>query len=470
MTTISTFPTTFQDCSSLSAGDIRKLREKIRSDPPWFLRTALKMKLWAKQEEIALSVRDHQETAVRSCNSSGKTFIAAGLVHWWLMAHEESVVVTTAPTGRQVREVLWREIRGLASGRRLYPSKSVQEVQIDITPKWFAIGLSTDAPDQLQGFHSPHLLVIVDEASGVMEPIYQAIDGLKPERILLIGNPLSNEGRFARDFAMPGISKIRISAFDTPNLKEGRVVWPGLVTQEEVNRLRDRYGEDSDVYRVRVMGEFPAADSTSLIAVGEIASAMERRVDPGHFEKKMGVDVARFGDDRTAVVIRQANKVTRKETWSGRDLMQTTGEVLRIAKEEKVLPGNVFIDSIGAGAGVVDRLREQGWRVSAVNVAEKAKDDEQFLNLRAEIFHALKEWIASAELPRDDDFYELSAIRYKFTSRGQLQIESKEDMKKRGLASPDIADALALTMASPARVVMQRASDAVKPFYSDIGF
>ena len=320
--------------------------EELKQDPIYYSKEILKTELWEKEKEILQALKDYKEVSVKSCHASGKTFTAAIAVHWWL-AKEDSIVITTAPTFRQVKEILWREIRSAVIGKGIYPEATILDTQINLRDKWFALGLSTDRPDQFQGFHSANLLVVVDEASGVTQEIYEAIDGLSPTKILLIGNPLKNEGRFADSFKNTLVHKITISAFDTPNVKEGRSVIPGLITSGDVERMKSYYGEDSDVYRVRILGEFPLADVDSLISVDDIAKAIQRQVDvKKQWEKKMGVDVARFGDDRSAIVIRQMEKVLRKEVFSSLDTMQITGNVLRIAKEEGIQAQNINIDVI----------------------------------------------------------------------------------------------------------------------------
>jgi len=429
--------------------EILKFQEKIRQDPVYFIEEVLGNPLWEKQKQILEAVRDHREVAVRSCHASGKSYVSGRIVHWWLNSHKDSVVITTAPTFRQVKEVLWREIKGSVAGKHIYPERAILDTKIDISDQWFALGLSTDKPDQFQGFHSPHLMVLIDEASGIQPEIEEAIDGLTPEKIVRIGQPLRTTGRFADCFRMEGICKMCISAFDTPNVKEGRLVIPGLIKSEDIESFKIKYGEDSNVYKVRVLGEFPLQDEDSLISIDDIAKAIERdvTVEP-HFEKKMGVDVARYGNDRSVILIRQMEKVLRKDIFSSMDTMQIAGQVLRIAKEEHVKPENICIDTIGVGAGVYDRLREQGWSASSVNVAESPRDKDNYINLRAELYASkVKAWIKTADIPNDDDFYELANIKYKFTSQGKLQIESKEDMKKRGIESPDVADALMLTFA-----------------------
>lgn len=446
---------------------IIQFQEKIRNNPVFFVEEVLGNPLWEKQKEILEAIRDNHEVAVRSCHASGKSYVSGRIVHWWLNSWKDSVVITTAPTFRQVKEVLWREIKGSIRGKKIYPEKAVLDTSINISDQWFALGLSTDKPDQFQGFHSPHLMVLIDEASGIQPEIEEAIDGLTPEKIVRIGQPLSTTGRFADSFRMAGVKKMQISAFDTPNLKEQRIVIPGLIKAQDVENFKIRYGEDSDVYRVRVLGEFPSQDSSSLISVNDIANAMNRTVNvQSGFEKKLGVDVARFGNDRTVLLIRQMEKVLRKEVFSGLDTMQITGRVMALAKEEHIKPENIYVDPIGVGGGVVDRLIEQGWRVNAVNVAESPEDKENYLNLRAELYaHKVKEWIKTADIPNDDDFYELANIKYKFNSKGQMQIESKEDMKKRGLDSPDVADALMLTFGSKGFITIPKQSMPLEGYY-----
>lgn len=449
--------------------EIQTFQKRVREDPVFFVKKILQNSLWEKEEEILLSVRDNPITAVRSCHASGKSYTAARVVNWWLISYPNSVVITTAPTFRQVKEILWREIRGCVAGKSLYPKDSVLETAINIGPNWFALGLSSDKSEQFQGFHSPHLLAVVDEASGVSPEIYEAIDGLAPERILMIGNPLQVAGRFADSFKMPGVSKIHISGFDVPNIKENKKVIPGLLTVEDMDRMKAYYGEESDVYRVRALGEFPLQDSDSLIGVDEVSKCMEREVNVlPQWEKKMGVDPARFGDDRAVILVRQMEKVIRKDIFMNLDTMQLVGHIMRIAKEEGVKPENIYIDEVGMGYGPLDRLREQRWMVNGINVGSKADDNEHYDNLRAELYAKhVKEWLKTGSLPKDDDFYELANIKYKFNSTGKLQLERKEDMKKRGLPSPDVADALSLTFAGKGGFIMPQPTEAIKPYYGD---
>lgn len=449
---------------------ILDFQKGTQNDPISFVEKVLGDSVWEKQKEILEAVRDNKEVAVRSCHASGKSYIAGRIVHWWLNSYEDAVVITTAPTFRQVKEVLWREIRNSASGKHIYPKGAVLDTQINISDKWFALGLSTDKPDQFQGFHSSHLLVLIDEASGIQPEIEEAIDGLTPTKIVRIGNPLQNTGRFADCFRQADVKKMQISAFDVPNVKENKIVIPGLITKSDIEHYKARYGEDSDVYRVRVLGEFPLQDAESLIGIDEVSKAMERVVEVNpQFEKRMGVDIARFGNDRSVIVVRHMDRVIKKVLIRGQDLMSLAGQVIKVARDEYIKGENIYLDVIGYGAGVVDRLLEQGWSVNGVNVAEKADDNEHYANTRAELYNRVKDWLRTGQLLRDDDFYELSAIKYKFTSTGKMLMESKDDMKKRGLDSPDVADALMLTFANAYRFQSTQASEPVKHYYPELG-
>ena len=190
-----------------------------------FVRRDLKTPLWGKQAQILRSIKRNRRVAVRSCNGSGKTFVAACAVIWWLMAHpnDPAMVVTTAPTQHQVRDLLWREIRTLYfKNTSVFPSTTtITHTTLELSPKHYATGLSTDSPERFQGFHETNILFVVDEASGVREEVYDATEGSmtsRSARLLLIGNPTSLAGTFYKAFHQrrTQYKKIHISAFDTP--------------------------------------------------------------------------------------------------------------------------------------------------------------------------------------------------------------------------------------------------------------
>lgn len=218
----------------------------------------------------------------------------------------------------------------------------------------------------------------------------------------------------------------------------------------------EQYGEDSTVSRVEVMGQFPKADDDTVIPMDLINSAIDRDVTLAASEPILwGLDVARFGGDNSALCVRQGNTVLEITTFNSMDLMQLCGAIKNRYDDSTVMerPQEILVDVIGLGSGVVDRLAEQNLPVRGVNVAEAPSTKKNYLNLRAELWFAIKDWLAQRDcrLPNNDELAsELAAPQYKYTSSGKIKIESKDEMRKRGIKSPDKADALALTMASSA--------------------
>ena len=431
-------------------------------DPVGFVSKQLGASPWSKQIEIIEAIRDHSRVAVRSCNGSGKTYIAAYVVLWWLMCHTDAVVITTAPTGHQVKDVLWREIRRAYNENQFLIGGNLLRTSLDMGAKHFALGLSTDTPERFQGFHEGHILFVVDEASGVREGIFEAIEGSLTSadaKVLLLGNPTSLRGTFYEAFhKRRGLWKtIHISAFDTPNLQQDNVGIPSLVTPKWVADAEKNWGTESYLYQVRVLGDFPTESEDTLIPLKLIEQAVELGVvssehDSGNedgAQVEVGVDVARFGSDKTAICVRRGDQVISLETFSRQDTMNTAGQVVRVSR--KYSPGAIRIDEIGIGAGVIDRLRElKVPHVEGVNVARRAGNPEHFSNLRAELFDGLRERFQDRRMsiPGDPELIsQLASIRYSFTSSGQMRIEDKDDLRARGERSPDLADALMLAFA-----------------------
>lgn len=452
------------------------------SDPAGFVKNRLGARLWDAQVEILEAVRDHVRVAVRSCNGSGKTYVAAHVVLWWLMAFPESMVITTAPTEHQVREVLWREIRRAYRGNEELIEGKLTRTTLELGDKHYAHGISTNEPERFQGFHEGNILFVVDEASGMREDIFEAIEGSMTSagaRLLLLGNPTALGGTFYEAFHRRRDlwHTMHISAFDTPNVVSGEIEVPGLVSPGWVEDTALTWGEESPMYQVRVLGEFPSEGEDSLIALRLIEAAVVRapgvsktvgaygstptpvhREPQGGWETQggpieLGVDVARFGNDRTVICARQGERVLSLEAFNRQDTMATVGRVVEAVRRygPEVVEA-VRVDTIGIGAGVVDRLRELGVAgVAAVNVSERARNPEQFVNLRAELFDGLRQRFQESriQIPDHPDLIaELSTLRYSFSSSGQIRLESKDALRAQGIASPDHADALMLAFAA----------------------
>lgn len=448
------------------------------TDPAWWVRTVLGHELWPAQIEIIESVRDNRVTAVKSCHGPGKSFIAADTALWFLYAHKPSIVITTAPTDRQVKGILWKEIRKSHKGAKipLGGQRLLQEIKLD--EDWFAWGFTAPEydPDRFQGFHEINILVVVDEASGVSEEIYDAIEGIlttDTSRLLLIGNPTNPQGRFAEVFRTGRGKRISISAFQTPNFTTfgiteediakgtwqdkitGPLPWPELTTPRWVRERWEKWKPGSALYEAKVLANFPEIGIDTLIPLHWIEAAVQRELPEGS-PKLLGVDVARFGSDET-VIFRRAGPVARIEKiLPMSDTMETAGHVAATIRSTQAAWAN--IDAVGIGAGVLDRLVEQKLPANEMQSGAAARDPERFLNARAEWYWTLREAFEKGEIDIEDDeilISQLSSIRYKMTSKGQVQIESKEDLKKRNQQSPDRADALMLAFGKPRRAPIQ---------------
>lgn len=458
--------------ASPRTSDARAAMVRAQSDPAWWVSSVLGNTLWPKQVEIIESVRDHRETAVKSCHAAGKSFTAANVALWWLFNHRHSIVITTAPTDRQVRGILWKEIRTGHQRARVPLGGTLLSQELKLDNDWWAWGFTAPGydPDRFQGFHAIHTLVIVDEASGVTEDIYDAIDGVltaDESRLLMIGNPTNPSGRFAKAFKTPGIAKVSIGAFDTPNFTTfgiteadiaagaweqkitGPLPNPYLVTPRWVADRYKRWGPDSAMYGAKVDARFPAAGNDTLIPLHWIEAAVARTLVPSA-PSELGVDVARFGSDETVIMHRAGPVARTLKVIPMSDTMETTGHVVQAIAAVKALAAKV--DAVGVGAGVYDRLKELKQPAREMQSGQAAKDPERFANARAEWWWGLRERFEVGDIDIENDetlIEQLADMRYKVNSRGQVLIESKEDMKKRGVGSPDRADALMLVFGTP---------------------
>jgi hypothetical protein len=441
------------------------------TDPDWWVRKILGFKPWETQTQILEAVRDHKFVSVASCHSTGKSAIAACSALWFLYNHYPAVVITTAPTDRQVRRILWKEIRLRHGGSRVSLGGTCLTCDLNLAPNWFATGFTASDydPDKFQGLHEENILVIPDEACGITEEINEAIESIMAggnAKKLSIGNPTDPNTPFGSSFRDPDVHKIHVGAYDTPNFTEfgiteqdivenswkakvtGDYPMPMLITPEYAYGVFKRTGVNHPTYLARVAGKFPAESEDSLFGMAAIEAARARELQPSGLVE-LACDVARFGSDETVIGVRQGPVARILERRTKEETMTTVGRLRVLRKKHKA--DVIKVDSIGVGAGVCDRLRELGEPVVDINFGSKpdvmGDGAIEFLNLRAQAYWTLYERVQSGDidLPDDDETqHQLSSIRWKPTSSGKVQIESKEDMKKRGIPSPDIADMLAI--------------------------
>lgn len=455
-----------------------------QNDPLRFVNEHLYGFLWSKQRLIAEAVRDNRQVAVPSCHDVGKTYLAAILAAWWIACHEpgEAFVITMAPTAPQVRALLWRELNRIHSQGRL-PGRMLQtEWKLD-NNELVAFGRSPadTAPTSAQGVHQKYVLVILDEACGIAKALWDAVSSMAANeysRMLAIGNPDDPSTEF-RDVCKPGSGwkVIEVGAFDSPNFTTEEVpefLRPLLVSPVWVDERRKKWGEGSPLWMSKVLGKFPEQAIDGLIPLGTITQAAQRALEPGK-EVELGVDVARFGDDHSVCYCRRGPVVRRNFRSTKEDTMKTAGRVIVALRETGAT--KVKIDDTGVGGGVTDRLKElqngldtseegkachkllRGVEIVPVNVGElptivldpndpRFQSTERYLNLRAELNWGLRQRFIDGDIDIDENDDDLQAeagdIKYFYTSRGQLQIEAKADMKKRGRPSPDDWDAIVL--------------------------
>jgi hypothetical protein len=343
--------------------------------------------------------------------------------------------------------------------------KDLIEQQLSIDTQYYYVEGQTwseENPDAFAGAHSQIALVLsYDEASGIPDPIWNVSEGFFTDKAFLrlwmvISNPRQTSGRFYECFHKDkGFWHTK-----TIDSREVEGIDPGVY-----QRIADKYGEDHDVTRVEVKGQFPKTGDDAVISIGLVEDAVLRDVSQAEASKVVwGLDVARFGMDRTTLAKRQGNTLLEKPlSWRGKDLMQTAGRVTAMYEAEKVKPDVILIDAIGLGAGVVDRLKESGLPVKGVNVSESPSVGERFMKLRDELYFKMREWFEGRDcrIPEgcDDLIGELTLPTYEFRSNGKIKVASKQEIRKKAGRSPDLSDAFMLTFAVNDRKISYDYSD-----------
>lgn len=434
-----------------------KLMKRYHKDPVKFAREVIGMDPddWQCELLEAVANPEIRRVTCRSGHGVGKSSAVAMAAIWHVLMRVPSKTVVTAPTSAQLFDACFAEMKNIA--KRLKPPfddlleiKS-DRIELKSSPESTFISCRTsrqEQPEALAGVHSPSTLLLADESSGIPESVFEAASGSMSgihATTVLTGNPTRNTGFF----------------YDTHNrLKENwytmhvSCIDSKRVSDDFVNDMKNRYGEDSPAYHVRVLGNFPPSESDTVIPVSLIDHAMKNDIKVHEDTVSIwALDVARQGNDSSVLCKRQGPVIHPLTVWNNLDLMQLTGAVKAeydaVSMSKK--PVEIIVDSAGLGAGVLDRLRELGLPARGLNVAERSIQKETYINLRAELWFKCKAWLEGMDvkIPHDDRLWaELAAPRYHFTSSGKIQVESKEAMKKRGINSPDRADAVCLSLAN----------------------
>lgn len=414
------------------------------------------------QEDLLRGVgRGERKISVRSGHGTGKSTALSWAMLWFCLFRFPNKVVVTAPTTAQLYDALFAELKRwigeLPEALKILLEVKTDRVELIAAPSEAFISARTsraEQPEALAGVHSDNVMLVVDEASGVPEQVFEAASGSMSGHnatTILAGNPTRSSGTF----------------FESHNRLAGQWLtlhWSCIdsarVSKEFVEEMATRYGIDSNAYRIRVLGEFPLGDDDTIIPLYLAEAAMARDIEVTPAARPIwSLDVARFGSDRTVLGKRVGNVVTDLEAWQGLDLMATVGRVK--AQFDGLLPSQrpneILVDSIGLGSGVVDRMRELGMPVRGINVSEAPAFGATYANLRTELIFRTRGWLEQrgARLPNDKELIaEMTSIRYSFSSSGKMKAESKDDLRRRGLRSPDKADAIFLLFASDAATAL----------------
>jgi hypothetical protein len=438
--------------------------------------------LWSKQREILKALVEHRKVAVKSAHTQGKTHVAA-IATLYLTYVWQALGITTAPSGRQVKRLLWAEINAIwnranqwqrSRGRPGLGGKLLQ-TSLELGDKWYVIGFSTDSKEfNIPGFHEETVFVIVDEACGCAPELFPLLDTIlssKNSIVLYIGNPIDPDTEFKRAFDPDSdFYQITISAYDSPNVRNKKIIYPKLCHPEWPDRIKAKYGEEDSYFISRVLGEFPQNTVDSLIPFRYIQAALDRELPEGR-TITLGADIARMGGDRIIVRKRSASGRSREVLNNDKQrVTQTAGQIANTLRQEAVKDeeGNeiyptVNVDDIGVGGGVTDILLEQeeNFPVNGINVGESAKEKQEmepldelarlkFQNKRAYYYWKLRNIYMAGEVDIDDAELarELMAIRKKEKSDGTIAIVEKDAIKKDlGGRSPDKAEAHMLEFA-----------------------
>lgn len=424
-----------------------------KEGPAGFAKHVLGVDPTPQQWEASRALVEKRRVSIRSGHGTGKsTFMAWGVL-WFMSCYWPCKIPCTAPTGHQLSDILWAEIaKWLGVMKDRVPELAAEfdwkseSLELRKTPREsFAVARTSrpERPEALQGFHSENILFVIDEASGIPDEVFQVAEGA-----------LSTDGAFVLMAANP----TRMDGYFYDSHHKMRARWAALhwngedspmVSRDYIADMKAKYGEESAIYRIRVRGDF-AGNPDGVIPIDLIESAMTREVR-AFGDEVWGLDVARFGEDRTALARRQRNHMAKPvEFWQGKDTMQTAGLVKARYDEAKVKPEAIYVDVIGLGAGVVDRMKELNLPVFGINVAESPSVGDKYNRKRDELWFKAREWFAGRDvyMCQDDALIaELTLPSYKVTSSGKIQVESKDELKKRGVISPDLADAFCLTFA-----------------------
>lgn len=447
--------------------DIRARSKKAEylTDIKLWAKEVLGKTLWSKQEEIAISVVENSHTAVVSCNGAGKSGLAGIIAVWWVAVHDprDVAVICSAPTYIQIARVLFKEIQDnfrLAKDHGItlpgYITQSQEwKLEDGTVMAWGRRPADKDIVSAFQGIHRRYVMVILDEAGGIPEDLYtatEAVTNTEGARVLAIGNPDSRGTPFHKIFREdPTWHKIKISAFDTPNFTGEEIpeeLKPLLIQPAWVERQKISWGVDSARYKSKILAEFPDEADNTFFSQSAIDRGIDTEIDEDYnVDAVLGVDLARFGEDDSKVYINRGGRCRLLSSWTKATSIESATRIHNLAIEHGV--SQVRIDAAGLGGPIVDQvaaLADDKYIVISMLGSAASPDNTRWLNARAHNYDTLREAMLDGRIDIDPDdkvlIDEMLMLQYKFSAKGAIQIESKDDMRSRGVKSPDSLDAL----------------------------
>jgi phage terminase large subunit len=415
--------------------------------------------------------------SIRSGHGTGKDAWVSWVMIWFMFCFSDALIPCTAPTAPQLRAILWKEVakwlnRKNVEGEYAVPIRDHFDIQMDrikftATPERSGAGRKGpkeieagahartaapgDSPEKqsetLAGFHSEYMMIVVDEASGVPDPVFKPLEGAMTQPvnfIIMIANPTRTKGVFRDTHKDPKTSVEYVCLHWDARDSE-------LVDQNAIALMEAKYGVESNTFRIRVRGDFPTVDENSLIPYDWAERAQNKEITPDPSAPTIaGLDVSRFGSDKTDLAIRQGGLVRQVLQTQKLDTMQVCDWVMQAYQEFEF--DLLFIDTVGVGAGVFDVLKRLiPGKVRSVNVSEEANDKKKFVRLRDELFWKLRTCFEdqTISIPEDADMVgEVSTLRFEMDIKNRVKVEGKKELRARNVSSPNKLDALMLTMAA----------------------
>jgi phage terminase large subunit len=409
--------------------------DALMGTPAWFAKEVLKLEPYGWQEKVMWDVAlAESPVALRAANGSGKTQnVAAPLILWHCAAFPNSQVVTTAGVYRQVKEQLWGSLR--AHKDKLGNGWAINQTDITAPNGSRAVGFSTDDPGKFEGWHNDHLFMIVDEAKSVPDELFMAIERCQPERLLIMSSAGSTTGEFASAFLTRKefYSTHTVTSYDCPHLKS-----------EWIDLQIRKWGRTHPLVRSMIFSEFIDDGGVGyVVSRTSIVDCLEKPPKHEDAVPLVFIDWAAGGDENVMAFVR-GNELKELVCWRDRNTMAAAGRAIAEIKKRNVPTDRVWADDGGLGHPINDALAEAGVQVRRVLNNARSYDPDHYANLGSELWYDAARLIENKEviLLEDETLIEqMSSRRTRYTAQGKLGLESKEDMRNRGVQSPDRADA-----------------------------